>query len=104
MNPETSNPKARILIVDDHRVMLEGYQFMLNAQQDMAVCATATSATAALAAVERERPDLVITDLTMGGRGGLELTKDLLAVHPSLKILVCPCRTPNERCRRERLR
>jgi DNA-binding NarL/FixJ family response regulator len=55
----------------------------------MMVCATAASAAAALTAVEREKPDLVITDLTMSGRGGLDLIKDLQALFPTLKILVC---------------
>jgi DNA-binding NarL/FixJ family response regulator len=92
MKPDQSSsttPKKRLLLVDDHRVMLEGYQFMLNAQPDMMVCATAASAAAALTAVEREKPDLVITDLTMSGRGGLDLIKDLQALFPTLKILVC---------------
>lgn len=92
MNPDQSSsttPKKRLLLVDDHRVMLEGYQFMLNAQPDMRVCATAASAAEALTAVEREKPDLVITDITMSGRGGLDLIKDLQALFPTLKILVC---------------
>ena len=81
-------PKARILLVDDHPVVLGGYQLMLDAQPDLAVCATATSAAGALAAIEREMPDLVITDLTMAGRGGLDLVKDLAAMHGGLKVLV----------------
>lgn len=83
------NAKARILLVDDHRVMLEGYQFMLNAQPDMTVCATAANAAEALTAIEREQPDIVVTDLTMGGRGGLDLIKDVTALFPGMKILVC---------------
>lgn len=81
--------KARILLVDDHRMVLNGYKLMLDAEPDLTVCALATSVPEALAAVEREPPNLVVTDLTMAGRGGLDLIKDLLAVHPGLSILVC---------------
>ena len=81
--------KSRILLVDDHRIVLNGYQLILDAEPDLAVCATATSAPEALAAVERARPDLVVTDLSMAGRGGIDLIKDLLALHPELLILVC---------------
>ena len=81
--------KFRIVLVDDHRMVLNGCQLMLDAEPDFAVCAMATSVAEALAAVERERPDLIVTDLTMAGRGGLDLIKDLAALHPGLKILVC---------------
>src|SRR5476651_1839705 len=81
--------KFRILLVDDHPVVLDGYKLMLNAQPDLEVCATAPRAEDALDAVERTRPDLVVTDLNMPGRGGLELVKDLMVLHPGLKVLVC---------------
>lgn len=81
--------KARILLVDDHRVVLEGYQFMLNAQPDMQVCGTAASAAEALTSVEAQQPDLVVTDLTLTGRGGLDLIKDIHALFPKMKMLVC---------------
>jgi len=70
-------------------MVLNGYKLMLAAEPDLAVCGLATSVPEALTAVERERPDLVVTDLTMAGRGGLDLIKDLLALHPGLRILVC---------------
>ena len=86
--PKPAN-KSRILLVDDHRMVLSGYHLMLDAESDLAVCASATSASEALSAVERTRPDLVVTDLTMAGRGGIDLIKDLLALYPELLILVC---------------
>ena len=88
-SPSSSAGKVRILLVDDHRVMLEGYQLMLNAQPDMTVCATAASAAEALSAIEKEKPDLIVTDLTLGGRGGIDLIKDVMALFPQMKILVC---------------
>ena len=81
--------KSRILLVDDHRMVLNGCQLMLDAEPDLIVCGTVTSVSEALAAIEREAPDLVVTDLTMPGRGGLDLIKDLAALHPALRILVC---------------
>ncbi len=84
-----SPPKARILLVDDHRSVLRGYQLMLDAEPDLTVCAMAVSAPEALTAVEQTQPDLVITDLTLSGRGGLDLIKDLLVLHRELRILVC---------------
>ncbi len=93
MSAATNKPKhgtkSRILLVDDHRMVLNGCKLMLDAQPDLVVSATATSVQEALAAIEREQPDLVVTDLTMIGRGGLDLIKDLAAMYPALRILVC---------------
>ncbi len=84
-----SRTRFRLLLVDDHPVVLDGYRLMLNSQPDLEVCSAVANEADALTAVAREHPDLVIADLKMPGRGGLELIKDLVALHPDAKILVC---------------
>jgi len=79
----------RILLVDDHPVVRTGYQMVIQTQSDLEVCGGVSSVSEALTAIEREKPDLVTTDLTMPGRGGLELIKDLAAVRPETRVLVC---------------
>jgi DNA-binding NarL/FixJ family response regulator len=81
--------KRRVVLVDDHRMVLNGYRLMLDAEPDLSVCGVAVSAPEALDVIEHEKPDLVITDLTMAGRSGMDLIKDLVVMHPGLKILVC---------------
>jgi len=80
--------KSRIHIVDDHPIVLSGYQLVINAQSDIEVTGTSGSVAEAMTAIERTQPDLIITDLTMPGRGGLELVKDLISVWPEAKVLV----------------
>ena len=88
-NKTKADAKSRILLVDDHRTLLTGYRLILDSEPDLVVCDTATSVPEALAAVQHQQPDLVVTDLTMPGRGGIDLIKDLIALHPELRILVC---------------
>lgn len=87
--PKNKTAKARILLVDDHRSVLRGYQLMLDAEPDLVVSAMATSAAEALSAFEDAKPDLVITDFSLPGRSGLDLIKDLIALQPEARILVC---------------
>ena len=62
---------------------------MLDSQPDLEVCSAAANEVDALTAVAREHPDLIVIDLKMPGRGGLNLFKDLVVLHPGVKILVC---------------
>ncbi len=80
--------KSRIHIVDDHPIVLSGYQLVINAQPDLEVSGTSASVAEAITAIEKTHPDLIISDLTMPGRGGLELVKDLISVSPETKILI----------------
>lgn len=83
-----STKTYRFVLVDDHPAVINGYRFMLQAYPWFEICGTATNEAEALTLVNQEKPDLLITDLSMPGRGGLELIKDLSALHPDLKIIV----------------
>lgn len=88
--PAVSAPKtkARILLVDDHPIVREGLSTRLNAEPDLFICALAADAHEAMARVADSSPDLMITDLSLGGRPGLELVKDMASQHPFLPVLV----------------
>ncbi len=78
----------RILLVDDHPLLREGLTRLISSESGMMVCGTASSVQEALAMVEAEKPNLVITDLTLPGRNGLELIKDLGATYPEIPTIV----------------
>ena len=80
--------KARVFLVDDHPIVITGFTLMLNAQTDLEVCGTAGSAEEALQKLPALSPDLVITDMTLPGRNGLDLLRDLMAVVPGCRVLV----------------
>jgi DNA-binding NarL/FixJ family response regulator len=78
----------RILIVDDHPVVREGLHRILDQVSDLSICGEAGGISDALRVYRETRPDLVITDITLTDGTGLELTKELIALQPSLRILV----------------
>ena len=80
--------RKRILVVDDHPILREGLLQSINRQPDMVVCGEAEDACQALGAVGRLKPDLVLVDISMPGRSGLELLKDIQTMHPGLPVLV----------------
>lgn len=81
-------PRQRILLVDDHSVVRDGATLWLEATPDLEVCGAVEQTQAALEAIEVLRPDLVITDIGMPGRDGLELAKDIRARWPRLPVLI----------------
>ena len=92
--PKKSPPVAptpsrrRVLVVDDHPFMRAGLAQLINRQADLEVCGEAGNTADALRAVRELRPDLVLSDLTMADRGGLEFIKDLQAADASPPVLV----------------
>ena len=74
--------------MDDHPMMRTGVTTLINAEPSLMVCCQAGRAEEALSEIPKCSPDLVITDMTMPGRGGLEFIKDVAALYPSLPVLV----------------
>ncbi len=75
------------MIVDDHDVLREGLVMQINAEADLEVCGEAANARAGLAAIEKLEPDIVVADINLPGRNGLELIRDIHAVRPGLPVL-----------------
>lgn len=86
-SPPKPAPRNKILIVDDHPMMREGLRGVINREPDMIVCGEAENAQQAVDAVQRLAPDLALVDITLPHKSGLELVKDLKAMHPALAIL-----------------
>jgi DNA-binding NarL/FixJ family response regulator len=80
--------KKRILIVDDHPIMRQGLALLVNNDPTLEVCGEAEDASTAVAAAVKLKPDMVIADISLPGRNGLELIKDLHALQPGLPVLV----------------
>ena len=77
----------RILLVDDHPLMRRGQADLLSREQDLMVCGEAGTAREAMEAIAKLKPDLVLVDMTLPDKEGLELIKDILALHPGLPVL-----------------
>jgi len=86
--PVPASLRKRILLVDDHPFMRAGLAGLIERQPDLMVCGEAGNPIEAFHALEKAKPDLILTDLTMPGRSGLEFIKDLRAAEPTLAILV----------------
>ena len=85
--PRTAGGQT-VLVVDDHPMTREGISHLLRSELGLTVLGELGSAQAALAAVKSQPPDLVIADLSLGERSGLELIKDLHVLHPDVRVLV----------------
>src|ERR1017187_1792709 len=87
---EDCGPTAprKVFIVEDHPVFREGLVQIINSEGNMIVCGEAEDAEQALEAITRLKPDLVLVDITLPGKSGLELIKDLRARNGGVKLLV----------------
>jgi DNA-binding NarL/FixJ family response regulator len=86
--PPVPPTRKGILLVDDHSFMRAGLAQLIDRQPDMVVCGEAGNPIEAMQQLARTKPVLVLTDLTMPGRSGLEFIKDLRATDPTISILV----------------
>lgn len=78
----------RILVVDDHPVVRQGIKHLLEQEPDIRICAEAESAGEALQALQKQKPDLAIVDISLKGTDGIELTKWIRAQDKKIPVLI----------------
>jgi len=80
--------KIRILLVDDHAVVRQGFRLILNQEPDIEVIGEAGNGTDALKLVLQLRPTLVIMDIAMPQVNGVEATRRIIEASPDTRILI----------------
>jgi len=80
--------KASVYIVDDHPLLVQGLTDLINAQPDMKVTGTTPEWTVALSQFQKEKPDVVILDITLKNANGVEVLKNLRVHFPDLRVLM----------------
>ena len=83
----TSSKRKKVLLVDDHPLMRRGQADLLEREADLTVCGEAGTARAAMEAIAKLQPDIVLVDMALPDKDGLELIKDIQALHPGLPVL-----------------
>lgn len=78
----------RIVLADDHQILLDGLRRLIDAKGDMHVVAVATDAASAIEATRAHRPDVLVLDISMPGGGGLEVARRVREMELPTKIVV----------------
>jgi len=78
----------RVLVADDHGVVRHGLRVLLESQPGIQVCGEARTGVEAMDYVKREKPDLLVLDLTMPDMNGLEVMRVVRKESPATDVLV----------------
>jgi DNA-binding NarL/FixJ family response regulator len=86
--PAPANRKKRLLILDDHPMMREGLAQLVNHERDLAICGEAGTGREAVELASKTKPDLVLADISLPDKNGLEVIRELRTFQPGLSVLV----------------
>ncbi len=88
MTTTVTTATASVLIVDDHPFMRRGLAQIIKDMAETSACDEAAGVEEALEKIRTRCPDVVVVDISLGDGNGLELTKDIKAQWPDVKVLV----------------
>src|SRR5690625_558605 len=78
----------KIALIDDHKLFREGVKRILSFEPSFMVVADAEDGIEAKQIVEEHQPDVVLMDINMPEMNGIEATKELMSVHPEVKVII----------------
>jgi len=82
------NQKVRIVIAEDHTILREGLRSLLSSDPSFEIVGEAEDGREAIKCIEKFRPDLILTDLSMPRMNGMEAIKEIKRQSPKTKVLV----------------
>jgi PleD family two-component response regulator len=85
---EKETKKTKILVIDEHRSVREGLVRLINDEPGFMVVAEAENSEQALDTISKQQVDLVIADVSLDGRGGVQLTEEIKSRCPHVPVLV----------------
>jgi DNA-binding NarL/FixJ family response regulator len=80
--------KIKIIIADDHAIVREGLKQIVAEEKDMLVCGEAEDAVSLMELLKKEKWSIVVLDINMPGKSGLEALKDIKQFYPELPVLI----------------
>ncbi len=98
-----NDKKIRILLVDDHAVVRQGFKFFLDVIDDLELVGEASNGEEAVTVAAQVKPDVVLMDVVMPKMNGIEATRAILAHNPNVKIIALTSFTDNENLVQEAL-
>jgi two-component system, NarL family, invasion response regulator UvrY len=90
----------RILIIDDHEVVRDGVKRIFDEQPGTTEFGDASTASEALQVASQQTWDIVVLDLSLGGRSGLDLLKELKQIQPRIPVLILSMHSEEQYARR----
>jgi two-component system, NarL family, response regulator DegU len=79
---------TNIIIIDDHQLFREGVKRILDFEETFNVVAEGSDGDEVIRLYEQHHPDVVLMDINMPGKSGIEATGELMAAHPEAKIII----------------
>lgn len=86
----------KVVIVDDHQIVRDGLKAMLILSKNVKVIGEASNYESLLKVLEKDAPEILILDISMPGKSGIEITRELTESHPSIKILILSANSNEE--------
>lgn len=83
-----NNDKIKIIIADDHAIVREGLKQIVAEEKDMIVSGEAEDAASLMELLKKENWSIVVLDINMPGKSGLEALKDIKQLYPELPVLM----------------
>jgi DNA-binding NarL/FixJ family response regulator len=78
----------RVVLVDDHIVLLEGMSRIIEIEEDMQIVGQATNGLEAVSVVEKSKPDVVLMDINMPEMDGLQATQRIKEISPQTEVVI----------------